>query len=429
MRLVKVACMAVALACGRDPIGPDGLTDMQLDYCAGLAPTFFAYQNEGEAWKTATADANGTLSFRVSPKFKIASIDPASVGLTVLFTTVDDVAALNGTSCHEPATFKILGGTTANVPAGSRAGIAMWPASIVIGSSQYQFEVAATPQDLVAHREVFSSPNRTPNRVIVRRQLNVTGTIPVLDFGAPEAQALDTRVGTIVGLTAGGLNAMGTDFITSQGTRASIAYEDRFTTASRTIHTVPGGLTIPGDMHLLFVAGGNDTFNDVRVVHAYFRTTIDQTITLGPNVGSPTVTVAATAPYTQLRMVLPRQSEYPRFVSILFSQLVNQFEARLWRLQATESYADGTDWDLTMPDLSEVTGFPAILGFVGTTGINRELLLVSSVRAAFHLAEDRFVAEDGEIFRFAYEQTSQPTSLTPLAALLRHATRGEKVSQ
>ncbi|MEP6999983.1 MAG: hypothetical protein ABI969_05875, partial [bacterium] len=222
--------------------------------------------------------------------------------------------------------------------------------------------VADGSRDLVATRNAFTfagtSFNTTLAKIIIRRGLNPASgsSIPVLDFGAAEAFNPGTATAT--------LNNLGSDqslmtelYLTAGGTNGFLTTDPGAGNASRTFYGVPSAQQVAGDLHYLQASALSPAaFTDptqattLRSAGIFFAALGNQTLTFGPALSAPTVTVAATAPYVRLRSVLPRQVEYNQFFYVNFQQ--SGSTPRSIVIEATVGSVGAGAFDATIPDFS-----------------------------------------------------------------------------
>jgi hypothetical protein len=335
-----------------------------LDFCAGQAPDFVAFQNQDGPWTPAPIDANGTITLQVTQRFGLALVqsDGEEIGTEVLYGTRDEFAVMNGLTCLEDDGNKILNGSVAGVSASQSARVSLSNLAHVATSANSAFSFVGLPNrplDLVAHR--LTTSTQVPDRVIVRRALtNATGsTLSALDFNnVTEAQAQATNVLTITGLGAGEFNFYTSGFMTMSGTN-HIFTSTSFTAATQPLYGVPAALTQAGDIHRIVVDASSNSGG--RGVAQFHRNPGDRTAALGPPLSTPTITNAGTAPDVFLRAQLPSQQEYGAVASVTFEQSPPGAAIIYSVVIMTSGYAGGTPttWELQMPDLSAVAGYPA----------------------------------------------------------------------
>ena len=93
---------------------------------------------------------------------------------------------------------------------------------------------------------------------------------------------------------------------------------------------------------------------------------MDRTLSLGPALATPTITVAGTTPTAQLALAMDVQPEYDNYLLVNYNQ---SGPGRSVTIGATGAWLSGAAaWDLTIPDFSTVAGFQTTWGLqAGTT--------------------------------------------------------------
>lgn len=365
-----ISLLATAVAC-TDTTGPGGdLVDVMLDFCTGDVPAFFAYQNDGGPWTPLSPDASGTVAFQAADRVVLAIVHQqgAEFSSEFIFATPDDLEPLSGVSCIDEIGTKTLNGTVSNVPMGSAAMISVAGDFEYLTAPSNAFsltQLPTGPRDVIAHREVVGAGSVTPDRVIVRRAQDfVSGaSLPVLDFAGNEAQNVTPHSFTATGLSASDDKYFLLTFNTATTRRHSLSTLMQFTSATQTLHGIPAALTQAGDFHELEVFADQGALYRGEV--QFYRTAGNRSVTLGAQMSNPTLTTVATSPRLRLRTQVSSQSEYGAFITVAHVQ-----PSREVVLTATNSWFGGTPitWDLTIPDMSGVTGFPSGAGLVSGAG-------------------------------------------------------------
>ena len=351
---------AAVVACESTAPEPQDLTDVLLDFCASDMPVFFAIQNDGGNWDPVTPDAQGTFSFQAAERFTLAIVhqDGSDFSTEYLFAAPSDLESLNGVSCIERKGTKVLNGNVANVPVGSAAMITLADSSVYPVAPTTSWQLTGLPPgpfDLIAHRELVGASTVTPERVIIRRAQDLVNnaTAAVLDFNSNEAQNAATHSFSASGLSTSDETVFQLTFSTPTTRRHSLSTPVSFTSGSQTLHGIPGALTQAGDFHELEVFADRGT--SYRGEVHYYRSPVTRNVGLGAVLNNPTLTTVSSSPL-RLRTQLPSQFEYGAFISVAHVQ-----SGREVFLTVTNSYYGGTPitWDVTIPDLTGVTGFPA----------------------------------------------------------------------
>ena len=354
-------------ACGTDatqPSPPEGPLPIVLDFCPRSVPTFFAYRNDGEAWTSLTPDANGSFAFTAAPKVAIAFVFAGNQQIETYYTSAQDLIAVSGLTCQGQGG-KTINGSWANLGANA-FGVVTAGSSRVAGTGP--FILGFVPDgtfDLVA---MNYGDGISPTDAIVRRDLAPPdgSTIPVFDFASAEAVPLASNLLTVSGLLSGDFNNLFISFSTGNGTTQDWENGFAYAGATRTFRSVPSALLRADDLHTLSFTARGQSFTSYRAEILYYRQPSDKGIVLGPRLNPATFTTVASSPYMRIRGTLPSQPEYGSAVQFYFAQLTSAGGERDWNVTGTARYFGGSTpstWELEIPDLSAVTGFPASAGF------------------------------------------------------------------
>jgi hypothetical protein len=370
MRLSLSALAFLVCGCGTDatqsvtPPPPEGPLAIVLDFCPMSVPTFFAYRNDGEAWTRVSPDASGSFAFAAAPKVAIAFVLAGNQQIETFYTSAQDLKAVSGLTCQGQGG-KTLNGSWANLGAGA-FGVVTAGSSRASGSGP--FTLTSVPDgtvDLVAtnYRDGIS-----PSETIVRRDVVAASgsSLPVLDFSSAEAVPLASNLLTVSGLLAGDFNYLFIAIRTANGTTQNWSHGIAYQGATRTFRSVPSALLKGDDLHTLSFNASGDNFTSSRAEILYYRQPSDENVVLGPKLNPATFTTVESSPYLRIRGTLPSQPEYGTAVRFHFSQLSSTGGERDWNVTGTARYFGGSapsTWDLEMPDLSAVAGFPTAAGF------------------------------------------------------------------
>ena len=368
----------LAAACDESTTAPPGSkADVSLDFCASDIPAWVAIQNEGEGWQQVTGNSSGTFTFNATQRVSVASVTPqgANYSIQILNLTRNELEAISGKTCPELRGTKSLSGTAAGLTGQEAVRLSMAKAVAGATAGNGSFSFAGLPDgalDLVATRTATSF-TQPPNRIIVRRNLNLQAgaTIPALDFASTEAQPLATAVVTLANRGSDFVDLV-TEFFSANGTEHRLMQMTGTDASAITFVSVPTTLRTPTDWHVLTV--GASAASGTREVAQYYRDPSDRTLTFGPVLSAPALSIAATTPYVRPRLTVASQAEYPSAMEAFFSQLSGS-TFRIIRVFTTAAFLGGrpASWVLEMPDLS-AAGFQTSWAFPNTTSINSNAL-------------------------------------------------------
>ncbi len=336
-------------------------------------PTWFAYRDGNGPWTRAVADAQNVFRFQIdSDRGAVAftEVEGGDAFTQVFFYTRDEIIFVGGNQCEGEGGTKTVNGSVADLGPLQTAFISMGSSSATVsgavGTAFSLNNVVDGPQDLVAARASldFGTLSLIPDRIIIRRGLNPAdnATLAPLNFGTEgfnPAQATVTVNGllgaeqaTVVGLFTTERGGLGAYFTGVQGGSVQNYWG------------IPNDRLETGDLHYLQVAVADlngataGVPPDTRQVGTGFRQVANRTVTLGPALSTPTISVVATAPYARLRAEWPLQAEYDRFVFAVFNQPGTGNDGRNISLGASEGYlAAAASADLQVPDFSGVDGW------------------------------------------------------------------------
>lgn len=408
--LIAAPVLVYSLGCtdsvglGLDPT----LDELVLAFCSNELPVWFAYQNQGDEWKRVQPDANNAFVFDASDHVAIAlTFDDGSNRLTEVYQVhVNELLPLSGKACNETSGTKTVNGSVAGVGLSETARISMseqFTTATALDDDWTLTNVANAAQDLVAVRGIGSDD--VPNRVIIRRAQNPVsgGTLSVLDFGSTDAFAIATNTLLVSGITSGESNYYFVDFSTATGTSHPLYTSDFFTSPSQTLYGIPSTLTQAGDLHKIDLNADAQSLTSYRTVWKFFRNPVDQTLSFGGPLNTPTVQNLTSTPYSRLRANLPSQSEYSDFATAYFIQ-----SSRSVYVTVTAGFADGTpgSWVLEIPDFTAAGGYPTNAGL--QSGLSTQWFV-----EAFSGSLENYISAtpaDGATIKFAGRMSDTQTS-------------------
>ncbi|MBC7840837.1 MAG: hypothetical protein H7099_00900 [Gemmatimonadaceae bacterium] len=385
-------------------------SSVTLSYCAADAPIWVAYQDGSGPWTRVSATGTNSYTFSISSgKAGIATVDTVGTGydLNVTYATTAEMNGFGTTLALGACGTKTVNGSVANVSNAQFANITLGYSSkfvLPIASSAFTLtDVASGPQDLFAAR--LTAATQRVDKIILRRGIDIAngGSLAVLDFNAAEAFAPATANVTISGLGAD-TAVVATLFNGLRGSTFGIlgTFADYVGSSGAVpFDAVPAAQLASGELQQLYaIADAAGSSTSTRFSGVYFRAPTNQAIAFGPELAAPTVTRDASGAYSRTRVVLGAQAEYNRFLTASYSQ---SSANRAASVTATQNYLGSSTWDLTLPNLSGVTGWTNTWGLLNGTGIDWN---VSASGGALHQLDSSIA--DGTVFRTAQRSSASP---------------------
>jgi hypothetical protein len=369
-RRFALSFLSVSFAGCTDSTGPTNDSDLALDFCSLDAPVFFAYQNDGGAWTSLSPDAGVTYHVPATDKVALAFVHQfgSSYATEVIYATRTELEPLAGVACNEVTGSKTLNGTVTGVSPGSDVWITMADQTTTVSPPPNNFSLSFLPNgllDLVANRDAFTVSSTVPDRVIVRRGINLTngGTIPTLDFASSEALAPASNSLTVSGMNnASETTSLDVTFSTATARDHDLYFVPSFSTTPQTIYSIPASLTQVGDYHTLDVYAQDPQTSGYRGVMQFYRNPGDRVAALGPVLSVPTFSALTASPVVRVRMSLAVQPQYASFANAYHVQTSGS-ASRTVSVTGTSGYfGPVSTWTLDIPDLSGLAGFPIASG-------------------------------------------------------------------
>jgi hypothetical protein len=292
---------------------------------------------------------------------------------SVIFATQAELANAGTENCADSQPQRTVFAPVAGVALGQLATISLGGGTATfiggLSTSPVRIEDVATGTvDLFAARQDATG---VPDKLFDARNLDPAdgSTLPfTVDFGGPLAYAPASATLTLAN-TLGDEAFTATAFQTAHGAVGTFVGPGVPTTATtRTWYGVPAAKTVAGDLHnlLLFAAPSGSTGDNTRFQFAYSAAVQNRTLTLGPRIATPTFTTVAGAPYRRLRAQGTIASEYQKQVIISYQPDAGGNSVLIG---ASGGYlaAIGTplQFDLTVPDLTALAGFPVFTTLPG----------------------------------------------------------------
>lgn len=369
----------VAAGCNKDVVspvvhGPGPARTINVAFCSGLEPRWVAFQDGDGAWVHAQPIVIGqqtvfqhTFSSNHAAIAKVSAFANSLTLLDIQYGAPEELAIVADTNPSHcgPAVSKTLLGTIAGLESDDIATISasVFSRAFIVFDAQHSFilsGLANGPQDILATRDSRVNNVEVLTSMILRRtpQLADSATIPVFDFNSPEAFAPVVANLTVLGQGPEGVITHTT--LHTANSESIISF--RSTNVTAAIHgydALPESKLAAADLQVLTaaVAPSSNPTDGVRTASVYFRAPGNQTITIGAPLVAPTVSTVATTPSLRLRGVFTAQPDYDRSALITYQQGENT----LVTVGMTATYARLTSggYDLTIPDLTAVSGFDA----------------------------------------------------------------------
>lgn len=345
-------------------------------FCEPVGRTVWLAVQDGTAgaWKQVIPESD-TYRFDISqPKGAVAWTRDLVAGnyvTEVFYGTPDEIATLGTADCLRfPAPTRTLTGTaTGFTPSTGTSGDVVTVgttgiAATVFGGNSFQLvAVPDGPRDFIATRvsHTFADGifHDTLTKLIIRRDVDATGSLDPFDFNSAEAVAP-----TVAGLTVNGTNGEPTMLVMSYLTDptappvlATLLYTTNLALATKApLYTVPFPLQRDGDLHSLSLFTGpapdpGESNVSGRRLTRFFAAPENQTLTFGPPLTIPTSTPIADSP-SRFRVQAPVQSDYRDLYVAEWIQLPSFSPTHAVALVITSAYAGGQPWDATVPDLT-----------------------------------------------------------------------------
>ncbi len=334
-------------------------------------PLWFAYRDGTTgAWTRVTAGANQSYSFTINNSVGgVAYAQPFSGGvaqLTINYFTRVELTQMGTLECVNNRVTKPLTGAFAGLSSGQTGivNVGSSPASAAFPTTTFSLNADDGATDLLAFRtsQTFggSSVAIVADRAVLRRDVNyaANSAIPVIDLSGAESFPVQTAQFTV--------NGGGTDLVQvfadfqTNGLSSGLAFSVLSGGASPyTVYGIPLARTRAGDLHMAFAFAFTLSGADVtqtRLAGQYNRELANRTLTIGPSLTLPTISVSGTTPYTRLKSRGPWQAEYGEAVVAGFTQSAGT--ERSWTMTASRAYFGASaEFELELPDFSGVPGF------------------------------------------------------------------------
>jgi hypothetical protein len=374
MKTLPALLLAAMLAACSDammspPPPPPPPTTISVSYCSPFEPLWVAFQDGDGPWTHVTpTTANGNTVFEYgfsSNRGAIATVLDAAPGSTFLQVLYGAPEELTSVGISSPrvcglAEVKTLFGTVAGVDVTDVAVVrgGFISEAVVHSGGTFALDVLPPgPRDILAAlaTQTATGPLLLTKLILLRGiDLPDGASLPVLDFNSPEAFAP-----VLANVTLEGVGQDGAFVLTRLRTSN---FESQFSFALpdasgpvRPYFALPENRLLPGDLQALTVTTHGGTPNASRSVLLYFRTAVNRTLDVGPDVIAPAISTVATSPSLRLSAHFTPQDEfYDRETSIFYTADGTSNVG----VSMTTAYAvTRGGYDLIVPEFSGVAGF------------------------------------------------------------------------
>ena len=359
-----------------------------LTYCdASGIPSWVAVKDGNDPWAPVlptmpvsgapTRAAAATYEFQLtSDRAGVATVKESggSATLEIFFAGASEVWFQGLDYCPGDGVTKTVNGTVAGVGPTEQASITLGgPSATILGASGvFNWTIQNVPDgpvDLLGSLGTLNIGGGGTftfdlSKLVIQRALNPAdnSNIGVVDFTGPDAFAPLTQNLMV--------NNLGTDaylanmgYITANGSAGFFFNNFQPSTTATQILGIPDGKRVDTDFHQLSVIATDPnltTFDRQRSLTKLYKQSADQTVTLGPDLNLPTITQPSVNPYVMFRAQLARQNEYDQYTFVSYSQRTGRQNSVF--IGATETYLNGTDFDIMIPNFSGLAGWNDMWG-------------------------------------------------------------------
>ncbi|MEO5799559.1 MAG: hypothetical protein ABIZ70_13135 [Gemmatimonadales bacterium] len=386
----RTALLAVTVTAA--PAGGAGNTTWTFCPTFGV-PLWVAAQDGAGAWTRVNGTGNAYSFDITAAKGGIAYLltEAPGTGLYVFYGTKAELQARGGQLCPAgTGATRTVNATLAGMPTLSQAllGLGSTVATVSAPTTAAQWlNVQPGNVDLIAGLSTLTIGGAgvtfTPSRMLTRRGINPAdnASLGSLDFNGAESFVPATATLTLNN-SGGEFTAILESYATANNSFATYFIDAGVVGTSRTISGVPGAKQIAGDLHFINVSAvpsldPNNTAT--RNVGLLFNVMANKSMTFGPALTIPTVSVLAAAPTARLQASYPVQAEYNRYWTADFQQTTTNRRAQV---QMTSGWLAGAGTAaLGAPDLSAVTGWNNAWGLVAGTSVHWTVAATGWVQA------------------------------------------------
>jgi hypothetical protein len=401
--------------------------DVSLDFCASRTPIFFAYLNQDEEWTRVNPSAAGTFAFTATNRVIGAYVYQTGINYEteIIAAANTELEAVSGLACVEQTGTKSVSGSVAGVSGTQISRVSMSVSGVTLLAHQTTFGLSGLPDrlmDFVGSRLAVSGAVQQADRIRVLRAVNPSSgaVMPTLDFAASDAIVPATNTAQISGILSGDAAYLVNNLFTQLGTSQILTYVDPITTTGtvgQSFSSLPASAQVAGDFHDIFIIAA-EAARGARGAETYFRAPRNVTLPLGPPIAEAVISTVAATPYVRLRAQMNSQLDYSGYVSVRYDQTFINNSTTAVTMYATPGYYRGrpATWDLTLPDLSGVTGWQNGWGLQAGTNIDWAVTAVGG-RSVLLLGAP---PNDGELLRYAARTSASLRRVNdPATALAR----------
>ena len=406
---------------------PSGGVGLDYSFCDPVnAPAYFAYQDGTGAWQRVTpVTAGGVVRFpfnltsnvggvmlvyRISlgidfrtphryasgarahargvpsnnrPRGAMTNIAAPLTELfvtEVMYATKAEFIQEAAQSCARSFPTKTVSGTVVGVPAGQYGIVALGGSGTIFdgATSKNPVVFSGVQSGLVDFFGTRTTPGQAPNRAVMFRNLNPAnngGSLPQpIDFNGPASFQPAAATVTITG-GQGHTFEVYTGVITATSNVGFWNDIAPTTNATRPWAGLDAANTLPGDFHSITVfASPPNEPNNFRVTVKYVGPVSNQSVAFGPIVNGATTSLVSGGAYPRYRFQGALPAEYNKAVGFFIAP---EDEGNEYSAYATSAYLAATGsasaYDVTMPDVSGLTGFPTASRLTsGTNGVSTD---------------------------------------------------------
>lgn len=345
-------------------------------------PIWFATQNGTGAWTRVTPGPNNSFAFAVGAVGGFAWVTRSGTGFAtnVTYGSRADITSLAlGNPCgglHASRGTKRLTGTLSGAdlmtPAILTIGGASTQRAAAQGSDYTIDSVPAGRRDLVAAR-ILTDAAGIPviQRLVLRRDVDYSATIPLLELFGPESVPAVVQVISPTNVGADQASSA-TSFVTANGSTGPYFTRPAGANGGLRFAGLPDSLLLPGDLHAASIVASPTNGTSYRFAILLHHSIVSDAVTFGPVLTQPAVTTIGTTPYLRLHAQLASQAEYNAAAHADFSQNGNSVG-----ITTTAGYSGTTpsDWALDIPDLTSA-GYDPVWGLKTGLKLDWEVLAV-----------------------------------------------------